>query len=543
MESDVKELLGRFAGLRSERTGWESHWQELAEYLLPRRADFSGGRQPGAKRTEKQYDGTPMLAARNLAAAIDGLLKPKNARWFSVKPEDGDLAEDETVKLWLRRAEDRMAEALYEPRARFVQYGSEVDLDLVVFGTGVLYVGESVGTGRLQFRSHHLRDSYVAVNEEGDVDTVFLVQRLTARQAQQRFGADRLGERTREALDRDEPDREFEFLRVCLPRLERDHRRADAANLPYAAIDIDVESEHRIAESGHAEFPYVVPRWETSTDEIYGRGPGMLALPDAKTLNQMGKTLLKAGHKAVDPPLLAPSDSFKSQVRTWPGGISYYDANALGSAGGRIPIQPLHSGANMPLGREMQNDVREQVWSAFFRNVLNLPTQGPQMTATEILERKEEFIRVIGPVFGRLEADYTGPLVERAFNILYRAGRFGLPPDALFGARLKFEYASPITKAQRMIEVAALGKTGQDLAQVAAVAPQIMDNFDHDKIAREVAEANGLPQDWLLSPARVAKTRAARAMQEAARQFGPAVAGLEEPSATGVDVDTPMAIA
>jgi len=476
----------------------------------------SGGLLPaaqadGAKRTDKQFDGTPMMAARNLAAAIDGLLKPKNARWFAVRVEDLDMADNDEVRAWLQRAEDRMMQALYDPRARFVQYSSEVDLDLVVFGTGILYVGEAVGTRRLAFRAHHLKQSYIAVNEDGNVDTLFIEQMLTARQAEQRFGRENLGKKTKEALQKGDLDTEFTFVRLCQPRPDRDARRADNRNLPFAAIDIDVGSEHEIGQSGFHEFPYIVPRWETATDEIYGRGPAMIALPDAKTLNQMGKTLLKAGHKAVDPPLLAPSDSLKSAVRTWPGGISYFDASVLSSSGGRVPIQPLASGANIPLGREMQNDVREQIWNAFFRNVLNLPAQAPRMTATEVIERKEEFIRVIGPVFGRLEADYTGPLVERVFNLLARAGRFGPLPRALEGRKLAFDYVSPISKAYRLVEVGAYAKTSQDLAPLVQIKGEILDNFDADRIARGVAEANGMPLDWLRGGETVTAERRARA--------------------------------
>jgi hypothetical protein len=512
MADKIDDLLARLGGLKSARGQWESHWQDLADYFLPRRADFGRSAQAdGAKRTDKQFDGTPMMAARNLAAAIDGLLKPKNARWFAVRVEDLDMADNDEVRAWLQRAEDRMMQALYDPRARFVQYSSEVDLDLVVFGTGILYVGEAVGTRRLAFRAHHLKQSYIAVNEDGNVDTLFIEQTLTARQAEQRFGRENLGKKTKEALQKGDLDTEFTFVRLCQPRPDRDARRADNRNLPFAAIDIDVGSEHEIGQSGFHEFPYIVPRWETATDEIYGRGPAMIALPDAKTLNQMGKTLLKAGHKAVDPPLLAPSDSLKSAVRTWPGGISYFDASVLSSSGGRVPIQPLASGANIPLGREMQNDVREQIWNAFFRNVLNLPAQAPRMTATEVIERKEEFIRVIGPVFGRLEADYTGPLVERVFNLLARAGRFGPLPRALEGRKLAFDYVSPISKAYRLVEVGAYAKTSQDLAPLVQIKGEILDNFDADRIARGVAEANGMPLDWLRGGETVTAERRARA--------------------------------
>ncbi len=119
------------------------------------------------------------------------------------------------------------------------------------------------------------------------------------------------------------------------------------------------------------------------------------------------------------------------------------------------------------------------------------------MTATEIIQRKEEFMRVIDSTFGRLEADYTGPMVRRAFNILMRMGAFPDVPPALRQSGIKFEYASPITKAHRQVEATSLRKTVDDLAAVVQANPLVLDNFDHDRLVRDVAEANGLPQRWL----------------------------------------------
>ncbi|MFO1188505.1 MAG: portal protein [Alphaproteobacteria bacterium] len=492
----AEDLIQRRRRLADARRGWETHWQELAEMLLPQRADFLPSRTAGGKRTEQQFDSVPLQAVRALAASIDGLLKPKSSRWFGLKADDPDLDGDDDVKAWLEHVEDRLYAALHEPRSRFAQRTAEVELDLVVFGTGCLYVGERPSRGGITFRSHHLRNILAAENADGEIDTVFRSFTLSARQAVEQFGADQVGRTVKAALAQGDVDRLFRFLHVIQPRPDFDPRRADARALPFASIYVDEESICVVAEGGYQEFPYVVPRWETAADEIYGRSPGMLALPDVKTLNQMGKTILRAGHKVVDPPLLVPDDGITAGPRTYPGGITSYDASILRHLGGRSPIIPLETGANIPLGREMQNDVREQVWSAFFRNVLQLPVPGPQMTATEILERKEEFLRVIGPTFGRLEAEYTAPLIERVFNVLLRAGRFAPMPDVLRGRRLRFEYASPVAKAQRRIEAAALRKTLDDVGPLLNAHPDLLDHLDHEQILKDIASANGVPARW-----------------------------------------------
>lgn len=512
MANDIEDLLGRFKRLGESRASWDAHWQDLAEIFLPRRADFTVTHTPGDKRTERQFDGAPMQAARSLAAALDGLLKPKAQRWFFVKTADEALNRRDDVRAWLGAAENALHAAMYEPGARFLQRSGEVDLDLVVFGTGILYVGEKVGGRQLLFRSHHLKNCFVAENADGDIDTVFRTFTMTARQAAQAWGRDKLGAKTREALDDSAAvDKEFRFLHAVLPRDERDPSRRGNRDFPFASVFVDIDSEHKIGEGGYHEFPYIVPRWDTATDEVYGRSPAMIALPDANTLQAIGKTLLKAGQKAVDPPLLIPDDGVKAAPRTWPGGITYYDADLLGRSQGRPPIHPLQTGANIPLGREMQNDVRDQVWGAFFKNVLSLPVAGPQMTATEIIERKQEFLRVIGPTFGRLEADYTGPLIERVFAILSRAGLLPPPPPVLAGRNVQFEYVSPIARALRQIETAALKKTVEEIAPILSAEPDALDNFDTDRIVRDVAEANGLPQRWLRGVRDIAQLRAMKA--------------------------------
>jgi hypothetical protein len=537
MDKTVQDVLDRQSRMADTRRGWESHWQELAEYLLPRRADFTHSQSPGGKRTEKQFDATPMQAARALAAALDGLLKPKTQRWFSIRADDAALNDDQEAKLWLRAAEDQLFSAFYDTSSRFLQRSAEVDLDLVVFGTGVLFVGERTNADGLLFQSLHLRDCYIAENADGEIDTCFRRLRLTARQAEQRFGRNALGEKTREALGRDQSDEMFEFIQAVMPRTERERARADAANMAFASVTIDVASEHLIGTSGFQDFPFVIPRWDTASGEVYGRSPGMLALPDVKTLNQMGKTILEAGHKIVNPPLLVPNDGIGSNPRTFPGGITPFDAGLLLQTGGRPPITPLYTGGNVPIGREMQNDMRSQIWSAFFRNVLQLPFDGPQMTATEILERKAEFMRVIGPTLGRLETDYTGPMVERAFKLLLRAGRLPEPPDSLRGSGVHFEYASPIAKAQKQIDAAALSKTVADIGLLAAQNPAILDNFDDDLVAREIAEANGLPQHWIRPTEEVERIRAERRAAAEAAALGQEMAGAASAIGTlgGVD--------
>lgn len=540
MPFDPKDLLARLKQLETDRGVWENHCQDLAEIMLPRRADFTTQQVAGAKRTENQFDGVPMQAARQLASSIDGLIKPKTSEWFKIKTFDDDLNEVDEVKAWLEFAETRVRNALYSPRARFMQRTAEADIDLVVFGTAVLFVGDKPAERRLLFRCHHLRECFLCENADGDIDTIFRVFKLTARQAMQQFGT-KAGKAAKDALDGNRPDEKIEYVHIVMPRNDPGYGKGDnrppRMRMPFASLWLERKEEALIGEGGYEEFPYVVPRWDTAADEVYGRSPGMIALPDAATLQQIGKTLLKAGHKIVEPPLLVPSEGMKSARRTRPGGQTYYDPELLRKTGGRAPVFPLATGADIPLGREMQNDIRFQVQRAFFNDLMRLPVEGPQMTATEVLQRREEYIRVLGPVFGRLEADYTGAIIDRVFSILARAGVFGPPesiPEPLQGRAVRFEFVSPIARAVKQIRSAAMRKTFEEaVLPVLELQPEVLDNFDLDAIARGSADANGVPAEWMRARVAVQALREGRA--EAAQKASEAAMMIE-----GVKTATPM---
>ncbi|MFQ5619453.1 MAG: portal protein [Rhodospirillales bacterium] len=518
MSKHVSEILTRHERLAGERRLWEQHWQELAEVMLPRRASFTTDGRPGDKRTSNIYDSVPMLARRGLSAAIAGLLRPKTTRWLKIEPADKQLAEDDAVKAWIDDSDDRLFRAIYAPEARFIKATHEVDDDLVTFGSGCLFVGEGRDLNRLLFRSFHLKDCFPAENEEGAIDTMHVVMLLTARQAVQRYGEENVGAKVKEALNGSpkEQDRKFRFIWAVQPREERDAGRRANTDMAFASRIIQTDAEHLVGESGFQEFPFMFPRWDTASGELFGRSPGMLALPDAKTLQAMGKTILVAGQKAADPPLLMPSDSIIGAPRTFPGGNTYYDAEVARDFRGRPPIVPLNTGTNLPITLEMQNATREQVWAAFFKNVFQPLLDKTGMTATEVLERRDEFLRTAGPAFEALEGDYTAPLVERAFNIAQRGGGFLPAPEALNGREVKFKFVSPVEQARKQVEAAGMSRFFELIAPLVQFQPEIMDNLDGDEIVRDAPDVSGMPRRWLRSKGRVEDLRGQRAQAQQA---------------------------
>jgi len=502
-----------FKRLRSNRSTFENHWQRLGELMLPIESNFTSQMvAPGERKRANVFDSSPIIHARDLSAAIDSLLKPRSEQWFILRASDPDLNKIDEVKRWMEEVQNRMFAGLYQRETRFVHSSGRVDMSLVVFGTGVLFIGETRDLQNLNFRHIPLRNVYILRNIDGVVDTLFIQHSFTAKQADEFFGNP--GETAREAIADKKYDKYIEYLQMVGPRKQFDPGSTRDKDMPFHSTWWDLKSEEKLRESGFSEFPFVVPVWDLGEDENYGRSPGMEALPDANTLNAMAKTILKAGQKAVDPPLLVADDSVIGSIRTWPGANTYFNVDTARDLG-RVPLIPLETGSDVPLGQQMLMDIRQQIADAFLQTRLKLPIDGPQMTATEVLQRKAEFVQDFGPVFGRLETDYIGPMIDRVFNIMLRGGAFPPPPPVLFGRNVEFEYQSPISRSKEQLESAAAQRTLEIVGQYGQIDPTVFDVFDGDEIAYGTASAQGMPLTWLKSPEEVRTIREQRAARAA----------------------------
>jgi len=527
MTALVKQLLDKYRQRKAERTTLNRLWEEIAEVLAPERCGFTASSTNRNRNDHAIYDTTPIIAKRGLVNSISGMLRPKSTsggKWFDIVPIDEDLLDDVEVKGWVDQAEDILWRHMYNPDANFISATGEVDDDLVTFGTGVGYVGMAPDMRGLMYKAFHLNKLYLDVDGLNDIVGVFISEKFTPRQAAMLFGEERLGAKTLERLrqrDKKARDEKSEFVWSVCRRYEFEPMSRSNLDMPWASTIIDVDSEHIIEETGYEEMPFFIPRWDTRSDEAFGRGVGTLALPSVLTLNQMGKTMLRALHRAVDPPWLLPSDSMVNAPQLRPGGVSYYDAKAIRNLGLSKPFQQMDSAAQIPWGLNAQTAERESIMALFFKNVLNLPIDGPSMTATEVLERRESFVREVGSLYGSLENSYTSVVTERSFNLLLRKGAFGPPetiPEVLRGTDIQFRFASPVEKAKRQIEEAGVSMAMDKVLQIGQIRPEIMDRFDFDAFGKFIAKSNDFPNELLKPDAQVAQEAEAKAQQAAQEQ-------------------------
>lgn len=498
-------LLNQMKVLETQRSMWESHWQELADYISPRKADITKKRTAGDKRTELVFDGTAIHAAEMLAASLHGMLTNPSTPWFSLKFKDRVLDGDDEAKEWLEGVTEVMYSAFH--RSNFAEAVHELYTDLVVFGTGVMMVERDASTN-LRFSTRHIGECFIAEDAEGRVNTVYRKFKMTCIAARESFGTEALPTRLQKKA-MEEPYSEATFCHAVFPRENYDATKLDTLNKPWASVYIDPEDKQVISESGFDEMPYMSPRWlKASFERGYGRSPAMTALSDTKMLSKMSEVTIRAAQKQVDPPLMLPDDGFMMPIRTVPGGLNFY------RSGTRDRIEPLQIGANNPLGLQMEEQRRQAIRSAFYVDQLILG-QGPQMTATEVIQRTEEKMRLLGPVLGRLQAELLQPLIERVYAVLTRQELFAPPPEFIANNDVEIEYVSPLAKAQRFGDIQSALRLFETLAPLSQVNPGVFDYVDMDGLAKHIIRILGVPASVVKSDQEVGQERQQRQDQEA----------------------------
>jgi len=500
-----KELKDNLSKLQSKRQTWESHWQEVANYMLPRKSDINVERTRGDKRNVQIFDGTAVHSLELLASSLHGMLTSNANRWFQLRFKEAVLNDSDEAREWLEDATDKMYIAFQ--RSNFQTEIFENYHDLIAFGTSCLFIEEDKDD-IIAFSARHIKEIYITENQKGFVDTIYRKFKLTAKAALERFGKENV---SRDILTKFQktPFDDVEIVHVVKPRNIFNPRKLDKQNMPFQSIYMEYESGHIISIGGFREFPYVVPRYLKASNEIYGRSPGMNSLPDVKVLNKMVEVSLKAAQKQVDPPLLVADDAVILPIRTSPGSINYF------RSGSRDTIQPLNIGANNPLGLNMEDQRRNAISRAFHVDQL-LIQENRTMTATEVMQRNQEKMKILGPVIGRLQQELLQPLIIRVFNIMLRNKLFVEAPEILENQEIDIEYVSPVAIAQKGAELESIMRGLELFGSISQIAP-VTDYLDENGLVKKIINVLGLPAKIIKSDKEVEELRAVRQQEQAAQ--------------------------
>lgn len=508
MAITAKDIIKKFDRLKSNRANWDTHWREIADYVMPRKEHVFGFQTKGDKKREKIFDSTGPHSLELLASALGGMLTNPATTWFELTTGVPSIDQQDDVRFWLQEANREMHGVLNQV-SNFQTEVHEMYMDMGSFGTGLMQMEEDKDIV-VRFQARPIFESHVAENNKGEIDTVYIEYKWTLRQIVQEFGEEALNDELRKDLeDPAKANREISVIHAVFPASEAKNEKLPKS-FKFASCWVIRSKNHTLKESGFREFPFLVPRWTKVTGEIYGRSPSMKALPDIKMINEVMKTTIRSAQKTIDPPLLLPDDGILLPIKTQPGSLNY-KRSGLGDE-----ITPLFTNGRVDFGFQTIEQIRLAIRQAFFVDQLQL-NEGPQMTATEVVQRTEEKLRLLGPILARQQFEFLRPLIDRVFAIMLRQGRFSEAPEILQDTDVQVQYSSMIAKAQRVGESQNLVRAMEIVGPLIQADPAALDNIDSDAALRHVFGIFSVPEEILKDSKVVDQERQARAQaQEAA---------------------------
>ena len=495
-KEDAKVVLARQEELEALRQPFHGVWESIAELVAPAWLGFNSNDiavQNRLEYGELTTDTTARRAAFIWAAGLQNGTCSAYQRWQKQVFVDEALNEIPEAKAWLQAYED----SLYEDLFRFGYYRAQFHGFLMggLFGWHTLALEEPIAAGPIVIRSMPLPEMYIDQNNFGQIDTHHRKFRLNSRQAVQEFGYDNLPNSIQTAYTNHNYKDKYEFIRAVFPAKDRNSARLDRNNLPIASMTVSLDARQVIKESGYHESPYLTTRSFHIPSTPYGYSPGTEALADIKMINEMKRLLLEAGQLQVAPPYLAPFDGFAGTVTYDPWTVNYYKADGQFTA---KDFAPMGVGNDPRFAWELlqatRGDINDAFMVNFFLSVTQRADKGQVPTATEVNEIAGERNFLLSPILINQQIDGFQALFNRLFEMKMRRGEIPPLPPGLEGQEFKAVYTSPLVLGQRAQQTDEMLRMYADIGLIAPIAPEVLDNIDHDEAVRRMLNQRGFPQ-------------------------------------------------
>jgi hypothetical protein len=517
---------------------FEPQYRDLNDYFLPSRGRFwLGDTNRGDRRNHKILDNTGYLAARTLIAGMQSGLTSPAKEWRRLTTNDPELAEYGPVREWLDSVNRRMTSYLL--RGNFYIASANGYGNVGTFGTACTFMDPHPET-MAWFHSFPVGSFRIATDYRGRVNVFRLEFQMTVKQLVDEFGEydpktgramwERFSKYVKTQWDKGQYHTWIDVCHVVQPNEEYIPGHFDSKYKRFASCFYEKncekteDGERYLREKGYDFFPAMAPRWSVTGMDAYGTDcPGMASIGDNKQLQHGERKAARAIDKMIDPAMTASADLKNSRASLVSGDITFLDDAA------RSFYKPAHD-VRIDISHldQRQEFCRQRIKKAYYEDLFLMLAESDrrEFTATEIVERKEEKLLVLGPVTEQLNIDQNDPLTDNMFYLMNEAGVIPPAPEELQGMPLKVEYISTMAQAQKLVGIGNLDRLLQMSSAILQVNPASAAKIDFDQIIDEYADALGTSPRVVRSDEKVAEIRAAQEQAMKAQQQAEAITAL-----------------
>lgn len=523
----MKQIRRRYSNLQMEYEDWKSHYIDIRDYMLPRHArsldaDTADAQNSGKKKHSKIIDSTAEDAIDILAAGMKSGLTSPARPWFRLIIQDKKRMQSKAVKEWLYFIEELIRTIFLQSNIYSVLHHAYMELP--VFGTAATVLMrdyEKVIIGRQLTCGEYM----LALNSKYQVDTFYRHLWMTPVQMVEQFGIENVTDMVKTAYENGNTESLYKVIHVIEPNDNRfkiaNAKKKKFRSLYYEYVTSESESEKVLMVDGYENFPILSPRWHVVGSDAYGSCPGMKVLGDVKMLQKLNTKYLRAIDKVIDPPTKSDSTLKGKTINIEPGGNTFIDNKLQGQGEALSSLYEVRP----DLGAIQQKimDTRQSIKNGFYNNLfLMLVEQTGKMTATEVAERHQEKLTLLGPVLESIHGELLNPLIDTTYSFCLDAGLIPPPPEEIQDQPIKIEYVSILAQAQKLIGLQGIERVAGFIGNLAGVMPEARYKFDVFAAIDEYADAVGSP------PSIIRDTKDAQQMQAAASQQMQAAQATEQ---------------
>ena len=509
-----QQLRQRWQDLKSARTPWLKQWKELSDYIYPETGNFFLNDTNKPRSRQKIFNSLPTSCVHILGAGMLAGASSPGRPWFILGIKGVDTTKNLAARKWCTDVRDLVLETLNKSGAYLPMQNLYEGAGC--YGTSAAIVFEDEDTD-IKILSLSIGSFALATDSKGQVNTLYREFKMTVRALVEEFGLENCTEQTQRLYQNRHFDEYVTVIHAIEPRIERDETKDDAANMPYASYYFEDNSTIKqfLRESGFKHFVAITPRWNVEPGNVYGTGPGTESLPDIKQLQIMEKRLLQGIDLTMNPPLQGPPTLRSRTINNFPGGYTVVDGV------GNNPIKPLvNQNVDFQGCMAIKQEVVDRIKQAFHVDLFLMLQQDAerQMTATEVSERREEKMTVLGPVLLRLKDELLEPIVKLTYEFLLDHGKLPPLPQNLQDKALDIEFISMMAQAQKSSDITQMDRLLGMVQPMAQFDPTVLDYINFAKFIQTYASLIGVPPSVMNSEEDVATKQQQRQQAAQAQQ-------------------------
>lgn len=484
MKQSIDILIKKHGKAQTVKSTWDTAYKEIFEYAMPSRDIYqktysgSNNNPDYQDRRSNQYSSTAENSANEFVNTMQDLLCPPQANWIDIeagplfKDEDKEGANEELAKICTVANE-------YKNLSTFDMTFSEFCYDLFA-GTACMLVlkGEDMYSP-ICFKAIPITEYCIEEGADGHVCAVY--RKYTMRKE---LVKEQWPELKNLKMTKEDQDKDMDILETCY---------YDKALKVYHYVVIDMQNKSELLSREYKTSPFIVLRWNKAAGEPYGRGPGMAALNDIKTLNLIKEYGLRALAYNL-PPLLVQEDAMLDVDQL---DMTPFALNVVPNT--QTSIVPLQLGATNPnieqyKVQELQTDIKRMT----FGNTL--PNEGSrQLTATEVNQRTMELKKQLNSVFGRLISEFQIPLVRRIIDVLISqkiiSDQFEVAK--VNGLTYKVNVNSPISRQLKYLEAQGMLAASSLLIQLDPTGGALYSTLKVQDMSSHLMKLMGVPNQFV----------------------------------------------